>query len=149
VLGGEGSLPGYGFFALDCGARERRVITAPAEGGPAEFFPAYGCDRFALGQAEYRGELSFRLDLGLGGGDDGDEEWSEGEGGTGLHADLGWVLFADVGRAWTRDPDLRDEETAADVGFGVLLGRLGVYLAVPVAEGGDGVNLFVRLNPRF
>jgi hypothetical protein len=149
VLGGEGSLPGYGFFALDCGARERRVVTGSPEGAQTEFFPAYGCDRFVLGQAEYRGQLAFRLDLGLGGGDGDDEEWSEPGGGTNLSADLGWVLFADVGRAWSRDPDLHDEETAADVGFGVLLGRLGVYLAIPVAEGGDGVNLFVRLNPRF
>ncbi|HEU4454231.1 MAG TPA: BamA/TamA family outer membrane protein [Longimicrobium sp.] len=148
VLGGEGSLPGYGFFALDCGARDRRLVTSPEDGSPPEFFPAYGCDRFVLGQAEYRGELSFRLDLGLGGGDD-DDEWSESDGGTGVSADLGWVLFADVGRAWALDPDFRDEETAADVGFGVLLGRLGVYLAIPVADGGDGVNLFVRLNPRF
>jgi hypothetical protein len=38
-----------------------------------------------------------------------------------------------------------------DVGAGILLGDLGIYFAVPVAnerEGG-GVNFFIRLAPRF
>ena len=159
ALGGEGSLPGYALFSVDCGARSRRVIQSrssrPLRDEP-EFYSAYGCDRFVLGQVEYRGDLSFHLNLM-----DWDEEeegeegqWGEDEAGDepDFRADFGWVLFADVGRAWTRSfpliPELRDEETAADVGAGILLGRLGIYLAVPVADKG-GVNVFIRLSPRF
>ena len=155
ALGGEGTLPGFALFSRDCGARSR--VVDPDDDAPASsrFYAAYGCDRFVLGQAEYRGDLSFRVDLDddrrrEGDGDEG--EWEGGyEGDTGfrgIDADLGWVLFADVGRGWSLDPDLRDEKAAADVGFGVLLGRLGVYLAVPVTDGADGVNFFIRLTPR-
>ena len=155
VLGGEGSLPGYDLFSLDCGARTRRVIRRSrpdALDREPEFYSGYGCDRFVLGQMEYRGDLSLRLDLG-GWGDD-DDRWSEGEGfdERDLRADFGWVLFADVGRGWTRSfslaPEFTEESTVADVGAGVLLGRLGIYMAVPVADRG-GANIFIRLSPRF
>ena len=145
AMGGEGSLPGYALFSQDCGARGAR-----ARLGDSEFFPAYGCDQFVLGQVEYRGDLSFRLDLSDWG--ERDREWEEDAGDLDerdLHADLGWVLFADVGRGWTLDGTLGDTPTRADVGGGILLGRLGVYLAVPVTDGGDGVNFFIRLSPRF
>ena len=72
ALGGEGSLPGYRLFDLDCGARsrsvQRRTAATPADGSVdlerPIFFPAYGCDRFGLFQAEYRGRLRFRFDWG-------------------------------------------------------------------------------------
>ncbi|HEX2203090.1 MAG TPA: hypothetical protein VHG91_07320, partial [Longimicrobium sp.] len=145
AMGGEGSLPGYALFSQDCGARGYSTTL-----NDTEFFPAYGCDQFVLGQVEYRGDLSFRLDLSDWGERDG--EWEE-EGGDlderDLHADLGWVLFADIGRGWSLDGTLGDTPTRADVGAGILLGRLGVYLAAPVTSGGDGVNFFIRLSPRF
>ena len=161
ALGGEGSLPGYALFSLDCGARERRVIrrTPEPSADDPEFFGAYGCDRFVLGQVEFRGDLSFRVDLGRRDRDDaqaGEDEWGEGDlDEHDLRADFGWVLFADVGRGWTRsaalDAFFRDEETAVDVGGGILLGPLGLYLAVPVTDvdRSGGVNFFIRLNPRF
>ena len=50
--------------ACDCGARASRVSASatlpPAPPGPGTS-PRYGCDAFALLQAEYRGKLSFRL----------------------------------------------------------------------------------------
>lgn len=151
ALGGEGTLPGYPLFALDCGAR----ATAVSEGTGTEgnFYPRYGCDGFALFQAEYRGDLSFRVDLG-GWGDDEDEEYAEEDGGWNawrvIDADFGWVLFADAGRGWSRLGGL-DEGTAVDLGAGVLLGNLGIYFAVPVADDHDrgGLNFFIRLAPRF
>ncbi|HEX8695593.1 MAG TPA: polymer-forming cytoskeletal protein [Longimicrobium sp.] len=150
ALGGEGSLPGYGLFSQDCGARERRVDPRPADPNSALFFPAYGCDGFVLGQVEYRGTLSFRMDVGHWGDDDewdgGDDDWRR------FDADFAWVLFADLGRGWTHHDEFEDTETVADVGFGLLFGRLGVYLAVPVVDvdrGGEGVNFFIRLDPRF
>ena len=147
ALGGEGSLPGYPLFALDCGARS----TAVSKGTRAErhFYPRYGCDGFALFQAEYRGDVSFRLDLG-GWGEDEDAEYSEWSEGRGFHADFGWVFFVDAGRAWAGG-DGYDEPTVVDLGAGVVLGDLGVYVAFPVGLARDrgGLNFFVRLAPRF
>jgi hypothetical protein len=37
---------------------------------------------------------------------------------------------------------------ALDLGFGLLFNRVGVYAAAPLT-GEGGVNLFVRLGPRF
>lgn len=143
ALGGEGSLPGYSLLELDCGARAGRVARTDAPGGPA-FFTRYGCDRFALVQAEYRGNLSFRFNWsGRGWWDDEDadryrESWD---------TELDWVLFADAGHGWSTGRS-GGEDTGVDAGFGLLFDRLGVYAAVPL-RGGSGVNLFVRLGPRF
>lgn len=154
ALGGEGSLPGFSLFSVDCGARRFQVRradeTASAEGGtiaPPSYFLNYGCDRFALFQAEYRGDLSLHLRWN---GDDEDageaESWPRSLR-HGLNTDFGWVLFADAGQGWALGDRLVDTKTAVDVGAGVLLGRLGVYGAVPVSTGGS-FNLFIRLSPR-
>jgi hypothetical protein len=151
ALGGEGTLPGYPLFALDCGARES--IVSRGAGTESNFYPRYGCDGFALFQAEYRGDVAFRLDLG-GWGDDEDAEYGDESSGWdvlhGIDARLGWVFFADVGRAW-RGLGGYDEETAVDLGAGILIGDLGVYVAVPVADDRERgpVNFFIRLAPRF
>lgn len=161
ALGGEGTLPGYGLFSLACGARHEGY--RPGELNNPErnldepitaFTTGYGCDRFVLGQVEYRGNLSFRVNLGDWGGDGDEEEdgeyeedgWSRASY-SDWQADFGWVLFADAGRGWSRG-SLRGEQSQVDVGAGVLLGRVGIYGAVPL-EGGDGVSFFVRLVPRF
>jgi hypothetical protein len=68
---------------------------------------------------------------------------------------LGWIFFADAGSGWGKVRDRDMHQDAADVGAGILLGRLGVYAAVPVASDGRfvrpsrGPNFFVRLNSRF
>jgi hypothetical protein len=156
ALGGEGSLPGFPLFSLDCGARDFRVyrVSEIAKRVPTpehplnEYFPQYGCDRFALFQAEYRGDLRFRLHWG---GDDADggegEGWARAAIRNGLNTDFAWVLFADAGRGWTLDDSLEGTGAATDVGAGVIVGRLGVYGAVPVSTGGR-FNLFIRLSPR-
>lgn len=151
ALGGEGSLPAFPLFALDCGARTNTVSEGPA-GTRGNFYPRYGCDGYALFQAEYRGDMAFRLDLG-GWGDDEDEEYAdEGRWGgwASIDAALGWVFFVDAGRAW-RGIDGYDEPTVVDLGAGVLVGDLGIYFAVPVMDDRDrgGVNFFIRLAPRF
>jgi hypothetical protein len=155
ALGGEGSLPGFALFARDCGARRAPVYRARDVDGRAgaslaevpHFFPAYGCDRFALAQAEYRGDLNLRVLLGVDDERSEDESWAETALRHGLNAGVGWALFADAGRGWTLDGRLQGTDTAVDVGAGVIIGRLGVYAAVPVSEGGH-VNLFIRLSPR-
>ncbi len=155
ALGGEGTLPGYRLFSRDCGARGRHVTRprdvqdVPGEGnapGAPRFFTSYGCDRFALVQTEYRGRFNFRFDWDEDGaeGKDEDDGWDvDGR----WDADFGWVFFMDAGRGWSQAGG-RDEETAVDLGAGVLLGRVGIYGAIPL-RGPGGVNLFVRLTPRF
>lgn len=156
ALGGEGSLPGFPLFSLDCGARREPVFrsddvarrTSPADPLPPQYFPAYGCDRFALGQVEYRGDL--RLHLRWNGDDDAagkGEGWARTALRNGLSAGFAWVLFADAGEGWTLDDRLAGTGTAADVGAGVIIGPLGVYGALPVSTGGR-FNLFIRLSPR-
>jgi hypothetical protein len=148
ALGGEGSLPGYSLFRLDCGAREEQVFRAedvatPTFGQtPAVFHTAYGCDRIALFQAEYRSRLSVRL--GWEGG-----PWGDGDGGgwdLAWLADPEWVVFIDAGQGWARDR--RSEDLAANLGAGILFSRVGVYAAAPLS-GEGGLHLFVRLGPRF
>lgn len=152
ALGGEGSLPGYSLFDMDCGARRasgHRVADADLESAP-RFHPYYGCDAFALVQAEFRGKLSFRIrwnDLPWNDPPRAVENDEEGrELGWSLSPD--WAIFVDAARAWSYD-DLRpDEEVRVDAGAGIVIDRFGIYLAAPL-RGGSGINLFVRLGPRF
>ncbi|HEV2149483.1 MAG TPA: polymer-forming cytoskeletal protein [Longimicrobiaceae bacterium] len=147
ALGGEGSLPGYSLFEFDCGARSGRVALPgdAASADPVAFFTRYGCDRMALVQAEYRGNLSFRFNWSGRGWWDDDEDGPRYR--ESVNADLDWVLFADAGRGWAGRGAV-GEQTGVDAGFGLLFDELGVYAAVPL-RGGSGVNLFVRLGSRF
>jgi hypothetical protein len=146
ALGGEGSLPGYHLFSLDCGARQGLVYRPTTDESANPYFPAYGCDAFALFQAEFRGKLGFRLRLDS-------EPWQDGANetrGWGLDLDLApdWVVFVDAGRGWSMDASRPDEEMAVDAGVGLLINRIGLYLAHPLT-GGSGLNFFVRIGPRF
>jgi hypothetical protein len=149
ALGGEGSLPGYSLFSLDCGARQQPVYRAAQVSTPVTsrrdlppvYVPAYGCDEIALVQAEYRGRLNLRLgweDRGWGDTAQGwDLAWA---------AAPEWVAFLDAGRGWSQQR--QNTDTAVDIGVGLLFHRLGIFTAVPL-RGEGGVNLFVRLGPRF
>jgi cytoskeletal protein CcmA (bactofilin family) len=153
ALGGAGTLPGYGLFSLDCGAR-LYAGTRTVGQDRTRFFNGYGCDRFALFQAEYRGDFSVHLPLGGSARSAEDEEGEEGGGWADVRmidADLNWVFFVDVGAGWTSLDDHHDEPAAVDVGAGILLGDLGVYVATPVHDvyGRGGLNFFIRLAPRF
>jgi hypothetical protein len=145
ALGGEGTLPGYQLFSLDCGARDHLVFRPTGDGASA-FFPAYGCGRFAMLQTEFRGKLGFRLRLDSSPWEDGAHE----QRGWGLDLDLApdWVVFVDAGRGWSTVPGRRNEELAVDAGVGLMINRIGLYLAHPLT-GGGGLNAFVRLGPRF
>jgi hypothetical protein len=149
ALGGEGSVPGFALFKLDCGARRQAVypagaIDTPVTGrfAPASFVPEYGCDQFVLLQAEYRGRFSLRF--GWGGspwGDRDDAGWD-----LGWAAAPDWVAFVNAAQAWGIGRP--DEELALDLGVGLLFHRIGVYAALPLTREG-GVNLFMRIGPRF
>lgn len=145
VLGGIGTLPGFApFFEGDCGAR-----TAVGRRDGAEFFPSYGCDRFALAQVEYRGDLS--LDFGFGDPDYHDDDWWDD-----VRVDLSptWVVFFDAGQGWAfEDPVLgpdRDTGVLFDAGFGFLLDKLGIYAALPLNGDVDQEpRFFLRWGRRF
>jgi hypothetical protein len=151
AIGGEGSLPGYGLFHGDCGARnERFVIERVAFDDDAdpqqEVFPRYGCDRALLFQLEYRSTFDISLDLGPDEEDEWDEDWDWYP-----VVDLtpSWAFFFNAGRGWSEVDSSLDTGTLADVGLGVFLGDIGLYWAYPLEGEDRGVNFFVRLEHRF
>lgn len=157
-VGGPGSLPGYDFRRTPGGAD---VLTCSSVdpslpgGSPGMAivgFPAQ-CDRIALAQLEFRGDL--RLDpFGV-----FDDEWRPWRHGYGQGAQ--WVLFADAGRGWLVTPggDVsgltypKDKFPKAgtfrtDVGVGLVLDNVGFYVAKALSNSHAPVNFFVRLKPR-
>jgi hypothetical protein len=150
ALGGPGTLPGYPLFHGGCGVRS---VAGTRDG--QIFLPGYGCDRFVLGQVEYRGNLS--LDVGFGEPRDGHRHDSWHAWWRDLDVDLepNWVVFANAGRGWSyaeRGGALPAGDTGAmvDAGIGFLLGRLGVYAAVPLSGDLDqSPRFFVRWGARF
>jgi hypothetical protein len=156
-LGGPGSVPGYDFRRA---SNETDVLTCssvdPAlPGGTAASvlgMPAQ-CDRIALAQVEFRGDLSFDP-FGM-----FDDDWRPFRPGYGRGAQ--WVLFADAGRGWlvTHASDVADLTYAkgklpkastfrTDIGIGLMFENLGFYLAKALSGKDAPVNFFVRLKPR-
>ncbi|HEX8943157.1 MAG TPA: hypothetical protein VF785_08480 [Gemmatimonadaceae bacterium] len=143
---GPGSLPGFDFHSaragIDVGSCDAGV---GIPGRPAQ------CDRIALAQIEYRGDLRLNFT--------GDwEDWPRHY--HSAHGDVVWVLFADAGRGWnTGTPDgaltygrgtLPSLSTfRSDLGLGLDLGGIGVYAAKSVSTPAEPVNFFVRLRHRF
>ena len=155
-LGSVGSLPGYDFrqirpgtdFLTCAGARDEGTPGGPRspDGVPAQ------CERFALGQIEYRGEIGTRF-FGL-----LDQERRRRRFGWGRSAE--WVLFADAGRGWLVGPRVGDLQYGAgsfpglptfraDVGVGLRLDDLGLYVAKSVTDPHTPLNFFARIQPRF
>jgi hypothetical protein len=144
-VGGPGTLPGYDFRrpkggddVFQCGG-----VGAPP-GHPAQ------CERIALAQAEYRGDLHFEL-----------FDWEEDDGRHwGVSSDATWIVFADAGRGWLVGPEQgelvypRDAFPAlgtfrTDVGIGFEAGVLGLYIAKSVTDSREPANFFVRVRHRF
>lgn len=152
ALGGAGSLPGYDLMSIDCGARSNEVSILQDRGDGAQRFaayPAYGCDRIALFQAEYRG--NFSVDIGF-----GEDEWEEDwDWYPAVDFSPSWSIFFNAGRGWSySDPASPsylgpDTQTFADVGAGFLLGDIGLYWAYPLHGDDRNVNFFLRIDHRF
>jgi hypothetical protein len=155
-LGSAGSLPGYDFRQIRPGTDFLTCAGARVEGTPGgprspEGIPAQ-CERFALGQIEYRGEIGTSF-FGL-----LDQERRRRRFGWGRSAE--WVVFADAGRGWLVGPRVGALQYGAssfpglhtfraDVGIGVRLDDLGLYLAKSVTDPHTPLNFFARLQPRF
>jgi hypothetical protein len=143
---GPGALPGFDFHSarsgIDVGSCDS-AIGIP--GRPAQ------CDRMALAQIEYRGDLRLNFT--------GDwEDWPRHY--HSAHGDVVWVLFADAGRGWrigTPDGTLTYGSGTlpplstfrSDVGLGLDLGGIGIYAAKSVSTPAEPVNFSLRLRHRF
>ncbi len=157
-VGGPGSLPGYDFRRAPDGADVLTCSSAdPSLPGGSPGLGIVGspaqCDRIALAQIEFRGDL--RLDpFGV-----FDDDWRPWRHGYGRGAQ--WVLFADAGRGWLVTPggdvtDLtypKDKFPKAgtfrtDIGLGLVLDNVGFYVAKGLSNKDAPVNFFVRLKPR-
>ena len=144
ALGGLGTLPGFSTFAADCGARR-----ATGRYAGDRYFLGYGCDRFVLGQVEYRGDLS--LDFGFGEPDYDDYDWWDE-----IDIDLSptWVVFFDAAQGWAYDDpltgDTHDTGLLYDAGVGFLIEDVGFYAALPLSGGVEQEpRFFIRLGRRF
>jgi hypothetical protein len=146
-LGGAGTLPGYDFREL---TGDEDVLTC-SSGTVLPGLPAQ-CERMALLQAEYRGDLH----LGLFGGansDRGGWSWS-------FYHPLQWVLFTDVGRGWLSHEYVNGVAQSgpafpslgsfkSDVGIGLDAEVLGIFIAKSLTDSNHPVNFLVRLRHRF
>jgi len=148
-VGGPGTLHGFDFrttrFGTDVGQCSTNAISIA--GNPAL------CDRVVLAQVEYREELrSYLIDV------------FNRNGirirGTALYVRPAAVVFADAGRGWLLGP--RDGELTfpsgsfpaprtfrTDVGVGLDLGMVGLYIAKAVSASREPANFFIRLRNRF
>jgi len=137
-LGGPGTLPGYDFRTQP--GRGPDILQCDPPGSRPANLPAQ-CDRVVLGQAELRTELAphpfgvFNVPaLGMRGG--------------GLMMEPVLVLFTDVGRGW-RTTQRWGGGYKSDVGGGVDLGLVGVYVAKAITDWAEPANVFVRVRRRF
>jgi len=151
-VGGPGTIPGLD-FRRTFGDEDVNQCTTEATR------PVLGvialCDRMALAQVEYRGDLRFDLNVF----DDDDDDDDEGMR-LGAHTDATWVVFADAGRGWLvgdRQGELQFERDQipslgtfrTDLGIGLEFDPLGVYVAKSVSGPRQPANVFVRLRRRF
>ncbi len=149
-IGGPGSMPGYDFRRTsgepDVWQCSRPMGSAPTPGTPAQ------CERFAMAQVELRGDMHFDLFGVL------DEERDRRRAGWGRSTE--WVVFADAGRGWLVGPEDGGLSYAkgsfpslstfkTDIGLGLVLDNVGVYVAKALSNGSEPINIFVRLRPRF
>ena len=149
-VSGPGALPGYDFRSPS-GSPD---VWQCSDGVQPSGVPAQ-CERIALAQVEYRGDLT--VSLGGRGRDDDDDDrsWNFRFDRTGA-----WVLFVDAGRGWLvgseRVGDLQYRSGAfpalrtfrTDIGVGLDFDIAGLY-AVKALSSGEAANLFVRLRHRF
>ncbi|MDF1502801.1 hypothetical protein [Roseisolibacter sp. H3M3-2] len=157
---GPGALPGFDFRQPAPVGRERSEVGLCRVGGTEPAGSPAQCERMAMAQVEYRGDIRVRLF----GDDDGGRVRRRA-----WRTDFSWVVFADAGRGWLVGP--RDAQRQvyprgsvpplgsflADVGAGLDFGNhrandvgsVGIYVAKAVTRPSPGTNLIVRVGQRF
>ena len=159
-LTGPGALPGFDFRTGAASAIAGADIGQCSVGGVEPTGSPAQCERMALAQAEYRGDIRVRLF-----GDDEDGRVRR----RAWRTDASWVVFADAGRGWLVGKRDREglvyprgsapglDSFLADVGVGLDfgynrtndLGSVGVYVAKAVTRPSPGANVFLRIRRRF
>jgi hypothetical protein len=142
AVDGPGSMPGWDFRSPTA----MNALTCSDGGVPG--MPAQ-CERMALAQVEYRGDL--HIDLFT--------DWDDDDY-TRSHSQGVWVVFADAGRGWlvgapsapltygrNELPPLSTFRT--DLGVGLDFDVIGVYVAKAMSQPKEPANFFVRLRHRF
>lgn len=145
ALDGPGGLPGYDFRTPS----SMNSLTCTT-GGYVAGIPGQ-CDRMALAQVEYRGDLHFDLFT-----DWEDDHYMRS------HSDGVWVFFADAGRGWlVGQPTAGDALTVereklpklstfrTNLGVGLDFGIVGLYVAKAMSRPKEPANFFVRIRHRF
>ncbi len=146
AVDGPGSLPGYDFRAPTSLNTATCTTGAYVPGVPGQ------CDRMALAQVEYRGDL--HLDLFT--------DWDE-DNYISSHSSGVWVFFVDAGRGWLVGTPGRggDDLTfgrssipplssfRSDIGVGLDFGILGLYVAKSMSQPNEPANFFLRIRHRF
>ena len=148
-VGGIGTLPGFDFRRVGIGTDVGQCAAdnSRLEGRPAQ------CSRVALAQVEYRHELVSELF------DVFNRNGIRVRGAV-FRVKPTAVVFADAGRGWLvgeRQGTLRYPSGAipgfdtfrTDVGGGLDLGLLGIYVAKAVSSSKEPANFFVRIRDRF
>jgi hypothetical protein len=143
AVDGPGALPGYDFRTPSAMNELTCTTGGYASGAPGQ------CDRMALAQVEYRGDLHLNLFT-----DWEDQAYVRGQ------SDGMWVLFVDAGRGWlvgspsdaltySRDriPSLSTFRT--DIGLGLDFDIFGVYVAKAMSQPKEPANFFMRIRHRF
>jgi hypothetical protein len=154
-VSGVDALPGFDFRRLlgeaDVGTcATGGEVAYAALGRPAQ------CDRMVLLQAEWKGHFRVRIFGDEDDAEDDDRRWTASR----VRADGAWVFFANSGRGWLRGDAPGDLQVGrgalpplgtwrTDLGAGLDLGSMGLYVAKAVSEPGLSPNVFVRVRRRF
>lgn len=148
-VGGLGTLPGFDFRVIGIGTD---VGQCSPDGNSLPGRPAE-CERVALAQLEYRHELVSELF------DVFNRNGIRVRGAV-FRVKPSAVVFADAGRGWLVGPGQENLRYSAwslpgldtfrtDVGVGLDLGILGIYVAKAVSVAEEPANVFVRFRNRF
>jgi hypothetical protein len=149
-VGGVGTVPGFDFRKYEPGSVDVSQCSsagAPPAGNPAQ------CDRVALGQLEYRNELHSSMFDFL-------NARAIRLRGIGFTVEPTAVAFVDAGRGWlvgqpsetlvySSHSFPRFGTFRTDVGLGLDLGIIGVYVAKAVSSSKEPANVFLRVHRRF
>lgn len=149
-VGGIGTIPGYDFRKYQPGTLDVSQCSdggAPPPGNPAQ------CERVALAQLEYRNELHSTFFDFL-------NSRAIRLRGIGFTVRPTAVAFVDAGRGWLVGPPSGTLQYSSrsfprfgtfrtDVGLGLDLGIIGVYVAKAVSTPKEPANVFLRVHRRF